>query len=102
MNRKVADEITSVTCIGGESGEFMKTPRLYLDTRAWGCGYSRASARRWAVCSTLTLELRLSRPPRICMTQPGQSMSNSGAPVCSMFISLRSRIGADSSGSVRV
>jgi hypothetical protein len=34
------------------------------------------------------------------MTQPEQSMSTSGVPVFSMFTSLRSRIGAESSGSL--
>ena len=61
--------------------------------------YSTISAISSAVCRTRIGEPCLSRPPRICIAQPGQSSAASGAPVASRFASLRARMGAEISGS---
>jgi hypothetical protein len=52
-----------------------------------------------AVCRTWINEPALSNPPRNCSAQPGQSVATTGAPEAAMFSSLRSRMGAEISGS---
>ena len=61
--------------------------------------HSSAEAIRSAVCSTFTFDPCLSMPPRICITQPGQSITTSSEPEFLMFVSLRSSMGAEISGS---
>jgi len=64
----------------------------------FSCVYFSLSASSSTVCFTFTGLPSLSRPPRICMTQPGQSMATRGAPVFLMFSNLRARMGLEISG----
>ena len=50
------------------------------------------------MCSTLMGESLAVATPRICMTQPGQSVTTREAPVSSLFFSFYLPISAESSG----
>ena len=82
---------------GARSDHLAAPPCPSLRTGSQSFSRSASSSTVWR---TWTGAPSWSMPPRICMTQPGQSMATTGAPVSLMFFSLRWRIGADTSGSL--
>lgn len=76
-----------------------RAARRSRSPRGAGCAYFfMFSASSSAICETLTPRPCFSAPPRICMTQPGQSITTREAPVSLMLSSFFSSSRAEISG----